>query len=145
MNDLARVLKDKAMETIGDALYEQGISIVVDWREESEGVVFAFAQKLDGQLNCEWTANDDLALKFKNQTRRVGLQQNHADLDRTLRAIREIVAEDYEIRVLKSSLESDTFEFVIAERAQWQKLDVEWGEKIAPLFVLFTDEIKFGG
>ena len=145
MNDLEQVLKDNAIETIGDVLYEQNLSIVVDWREASEDVVFAFAQKVDGQLNCEWTADDDLALKYKSQTRRVGLQQNYADLDRTLRAIHEIVADDYEIRVLKSSLESDTFEFVIAEHAQWQKLDAEYDQKIEQLFVLFTDKVKFGG
>ena len=145
MSKLEQVLKDNAIETIGDALYEQRVSIVVDWREESGEVVSCFAQKLDGQLSYEWTAQDDLVLKFKTHTRRVGLQQNRADLDRTLRAVREIVAEDYEIRVLKSSLDSDTFEFVIAARAEWQKLAASWDEKIEPLFVLFTDEIEFGG
>lgn len=143
MNNLEWCLTNRNPQEIADVLNEQGLSIGVDWREEDEAIVSYFSEKVRGQLTHEGTPDNDLVIRYKDKSVPIGLQEEPADRDRTLQAIRDIIQEDYEIRVLKSSLDWDTFVFVVEERATWQKLDAEQGELISQLFVAFTYEVRF--
>lgn len=144
MRQLEELLALENIEAIEAAIYEQEVSVVVDWRGEDDDIVACFSKRIGGKLSREWTPNQDLQIGYNDAKMLVGLKVEIADRDRTLRAIRDILCDDYEIRVLKSCLDADTFEFVVETHEKWRQLDEKYANLTAVLFVPFTDAVKFG-
>jgi hypothetical protein len=143
--NLDNVFQTEDKEEIEQALYddESGSVVHVDWREEEESIVQYFADASGEDLTSELTDKNDLVIRYDGQKVKVGLRSDMGDRYRTLRAVRDILAGKYEIRIIRSSLDSDTHSFAIRDKEWWRQLDARYGALSQEVFAPFTNDVEF--
>jgi hypothetical protein len=125
------------------ALLEAELGVVVDWDEDDDIIVLDFADFVGGDLSCRRTTDNDLQVTYKDRSIRAGLKGENEDRDRTVRAIHAMLTPDFEIRVLRSSLGTDTLCYVVQRPATWQSVEKASPDVLRELFLPFSDEIGF--
>jgi hypothetical protein len=109
--------------------------VVVDWREEEEGIVRSVSAAIaPDTLSCEWQGDGDLVLLYKDRRRPVGLTFSMRDRYICLRAINDILAGEYELRLFEPSFWSDTRQFLAEAAAWWDALDRQRLERSSKVF-----------
>ncbi|OMF83771.1 hypothetical protein BK146_33000, partial [Paenibacillus sp. FSL R7-0333] len=61
----------------------------------------------------------------------------------TIRGFQELVGDKYEIRLFEASYFSDTHEFLILPKRQWEKLDARYPARSREIFRVIDDELDF--
>lgn len=106
----------------------------VDWREEDEYIPrYCESVLRTGRLTSEWVG-DDLFVVFGTKRVRVPLTESAADRHITLLALNEALAPEFEVRMLYSSVGSDTGVFAPLSSDGWRALEREAGEVVSRRF-----------
>jgi len=123
---------DEELQTFMDDTVK---GVVVDWREAEDEIVRSVSEAIaPDTLSCEWQGEDDLVLLYKDRRRPVGLTFSMQDRYICLRAINDILAGEYEIRLFEPSFWSDTHQFLVEAAAWWDALDKQHPERSSKMF-----------
>lgn len=99
----------------------------VDWRMEDDAIVNDCESLLKtGSLSAVWT-DDQLLLRYAGTEKEVPLTETADDRHITLRALNELLAPEYELRMVWASDGSDTLAFVPLSASQWTDLEAKHG------------------
>ena len=143
MHDLASYFGDDNVDTIERLLCEDDVVLICcDYQDEPESVIEEFAFEFR-DLSFRTTEDRDLEITFKDRTHKVGLQQSPTDGDRTRWAIRDILQPDFQMRVLRSCLGTDTLAFVVDTPEEWKLAEEKAPDQVSKLFLPFTDDVGF--
>src|SRR5262245_59107830 len=138
------VLIEGSDQKLQDYIWDTGKSIIVDHREEEATIVEYMARIIpEAGLTCEFAEDDDLVVTYKGQPTKVGLTFSPKDRYITIRKLNSILAGDYEIRVFRATLDSDTHSLYVKSSEWWASMDAYFPDRIAHLFAKITDEIDF--
>jgi hypothetical protein len=119
-------------------------SVVVDWRAEEEEIVSDVAgQIIPGSLSCEWDDGRDLILIYKNRRRPVGLTFSPRDRYVCLRALNDVLSGEYELRVFRATLDSDTHIVFVKPALWWEDFDKQYPERSGAIFRRIDETVDF--
>ena len=118
--DLIRNAIATPTEQAIDALLDDDATVIwVDWREAEEDIVDYCEEKLQtGTLNCECVDADneagfELFIEYKDDRQRVPLVYGEEDRHIAIRAVNQILAPDYEIRLNAQKFRPQTRTFCV--------------------------------
>jgi hypothetical protein len=124
---------------------ESGKCLVVDWRGDEIDMVDELAEMLpDGLLSheCVDAENDDYLI-FRGRRHKVGLTLSGRDRYIMLRRLNEVMAGEYELRVFRHTLDSDTHCFYPARCDWWAAMEVAFPADVARVFARITPDMDF--
>ena len=142
MHDLISCFENRNVEEVEIEMCEAE-EVAINQEDEALADIVANFAELLPELTGENTRQDAFEVHYQGRTRTVKLEQCPADEDNIRRAIRDIIQPDYEIRVLRSCLGTDTLAFVIDTPEVWQRIDKQFPEVASQLLTPFVDEIRF--
>ena len=133
--------KDELSDFIGG----ETEAFLVDWREEETAIVDYVGERISpDDLTYEWIGDEeDLTLIYKDHRRRVGLTRSPRDRYICIRAINDILAGDYELRLFRQSSDSDTHAFYIKPTRWWASFDSRYPERSAQVFRRIDETVDF--
>lgn len=86
---------------------------------------------------------DEIIIHYKGEKTKIEYIGEEADRDTTIISLNEVLKPDYEIRLCKNSLGSDTLAFLPLSAKQWIDLENEFGQnKVNKLFIKISKETK---
>jgi len=124
------------------------IAMWIDWREEDEDIITYCEDILQtGQLSVETldAENDrgfDTIITYKNQEKSIPYKGIGADRDTTIKTLNETIQTEFEIRLCKESLGSDTLCFIPLTNEQWNELDKKYQKQVSKKFEKIATETK---
>lgn len=114
----------------------------VDWREEEESIVEDCASRLQlDLLTTKWIDDKLVIVRDKTETV-VPLEQEPGDRHIALCTLNEVLAPDFEIRMLVCSHGGDTLAFCVLPSTDWEQLDKEHPEATAENFLRFSPKLN---
>ena len=143
MNDLINYFEGSDAENIENALCEAEEVAINQENDDPADIVGSFAELIPG-LTGSRTQGNTFAIHYHGRTKEVALEHSPADEDAVRRSIRDVLTPDYEVRVLRSCLGTDTLAFVVDTPVVWHQVDTQFPEIARELFTPFADEIGFG-
>ena len=103
----------------------------IDWRAFDDEIVKQFDNRLRRSgLDVEWLDRDLQISLGSERKRRLAAQEIEKDQYHTLRALNELLAPDFEIRVVKKEADGDTHGFLFAPGWLWKHLEELDREKL---------------
>ena len=144
-DEIDDVLLHGSEEQLRDFMDEAAESFPVDWREEETAIVDYVNERISpDELSYEWVGDEeDLALRYRDRRKRVGLTRSPRDRYICIRAINDVLAGDYELRVFRQSLDSDTHELYIKPAKWWGLFDSRDAERSAEVFKRIDETVDF--
>ena len=98
----------------------------IDWREEEEEVIKSFAKPLAAADKLEAVPKgEDLSFRYHGQEYKLPLTHSAHDRSVAISSLVEILKDNYDIRLLKWSKETDSRAFLILPKAAWSSLEKE--------------------
>ena len=150
MSDLIeRLITDPSESTIDDLFEDHNSIFWVDWKED-DAVLAEYVGSLINSVDLKAERDgEDIYLSFKEKKLKVPLTLSGKDRHITLMAINEIMAEEYETRMVWASEGGDTLAFTTLSKNSWEKLEEKYGNpKVASAFFklvaeanVFTDRL----
>ena len=143
--EIDEVLLSGNEEEIRNFINEAAENIIVDWREEETSIVDDVSKHISpDKLSYEWVGDgEDLILLYRDRRRRVGLTISMRDRYICIRAINDILAGDYELRLFRQSFYSDTHELYIKPAKWWSLFDSQYPERSAEVFKRLDETVDF--
>jgi len=140
-----RVLLKGTEEELDEYAYDSDACVVVDWREEDDVIIEMVSEKIpEAGLGFEFNEDfSDLVISYKGHETNVGLTLSMKDRYITIRGLCRALVRDYEIRVFKRTLESDTHSLYVKPCAWWAEMDARFPNRMKRLFAKITDDIDF--
>lgn len=118
-------------------------SIVVDWREEDEEIIRLFGKRLPDETVEVTSTDKGLDVTYNGQRHSIPLTFTGKDRYITIRGFQELIRDKYEIRLFEESYLSDTHEFLILPKRQWEELDDRYPARSREIFRVLDDELDF--
>lgn len=132
-----------------DAVYEflstNEHCVVVDWREEETDLIGYVANAIpSADLSVAWNVSeDDLVLSFKDRTLLVGLTFSPRDRYVAIRAVNQVLAGEYEMRLFNLTYESDTLVFYVKTASWWCEAELLHPTIIKRVFRVVDENLDF--
>ena len=102
----------------------------VDHREFDDSIVRYLGERLrNPRLRAEMQGAD-LLISFGGSTRRLTVEEIGTDRYQTVRAVNEVLAPAFEVRLVRSSVDGDTHAFLLAPAWLWTELEAAHREKL---------------
>lgn len=118
----------KSNQSAGSFLDAYGIW--VDWRDFDSSIISYFSQALKNQqITCEET-EAALVISYEGKAVEIAYDDIGKERYNTIRILNNVLAEDYEIRVLSRGVDGDTHCFLIAPSWLWQELESAHSEQL---------------
>lgn len=127
-----------------DKIYD--IAMWIDWREEDENIITSCEGILQTQHLAVKTQNAnnergfDTIITYKNQETSIPYKGAGADRNTTIIALNQTLHPEFEIRLCRESLGSDTLCFLPLTTEQWSDLDTKYSKKVDERFKRITIE-----
>ncbi|WP_238654372.1 hypothetical protein [Paenibacillus piscarius] len=118
-------------------------SVTVDWREEDEEIVRLFGKRLPDETVGVTSTDKGLDVTYNGQLHSIPLTFTGQDRYITIRGFQELIRDQYEIRLFEASYFSDTHEFLILPKRQWEELDSRYPKRTREIFRVVDDELDF--
>ncbi|WP_238654382.1 hypothetical protein [Paenibacillus piscarius] len=118
-------------------------SVIVDWREEDEEIVRLFGKRLPDETVEVTSTDKGLDVTYNGQLHSIALTFTGKDRYITIRGFQELIRDKYEIRLFEASYFSDTHEFLILPKRQWEKLDARYPVRSREIFRVIDEELDF--
>lgn len=118
-------------------------SVVVDWREEDEEIVRLFGKRLPDEAVEVTLTDKGLDVTYNGQVHSIALTFTGKDRYITIRGFQELIRDKYEIRLFEASYFSDTHEFLILPKRQWEELDARYPVRSREIFRVIDEELDF--
>ncbi|RZK56114.1 MAG: hypothetical protein EOO91_12740 [Pedobacter sp.] len=155
MKFLEEYLKTQDQEFFNDNLCDDEdiyeIAMWIDWREEDENIINYCEDILQTEqlsvetLDAENERGFDTIITYNNQEISIPYKGNGADRDTTIKTLNLSIQSEFEIRLCKESLGSDTLCFVPLTNKQWNELDKNYPKQVNEKFEKITTETKMFG
>jgi len=107
----------------------------VDWREGDDDIISMAAEALGTPALSPVFENGQLYVRYHDQLTLVPLNFEPGEQDKTLRALNQAIAADYEIRTIKASEGGDALAFMALPLGTWQALEAEFGDRVDAAFM----------
>lgn len=132
-------------EALMEYAYDTDKCVVVDWREDDEDIVEYVADFVKGELSAEMTEDEPpkMVVTYKGEESVIELTESAADRYVVLRGLNAVLEGEYELRVFKVTLESDTHAFLVKPVVWWQAMEERFGDRIEEVFSPLTELIDF--
>ncbi|ETT77224.1 hypothetical protein C173_05271 [Paenibacillus sp. FSL R7-277] len=118
-------------------------SVIVDWREEDEEIVRLFGKRLPDETVEVMSTDKGLDVTYNGQLHSIALTFSGDDRYITIRGFQELIRDKYEIRLFEASYFSDTHEFLILPKRQWEELDARYPVRSREIFRVIDVELDF--
>ena len=124
------------------------IAMWIDWREEDENIITYCEDILQTEqlsvetLDAENERGFETIITYKNQEISIPYKGNGADRDTTIKTLNQTIQSEFEIRLCKESLGSDTLCFIPLNNGQWNELDEKYPKQTSDKFEKITTETK---
>ncbi|MEK3880845.1 hypothetical protein [Paenibacillus sp. FSL M7-0420] len=118
-------------------------SVIVDWREEDEEIVRLFGKRLPDETVEVTSTDKGLDVTYNGQLHSIALTFSGQDRYITIRGFQELIRDKYEIRLFEDSYFSDTHEFLILPKRQWEELDARYPARVREIFRILNEELDF--
>src|SRR5262245_45649653 len=102
----------------------------IDWRQSDDEIVEGFALRLKTPRLMLGPSMDALEILFGEASRTLTMQEIGTDRYQTVRALNELLAPNFQIRLVKESVHSDTHRFVFAPGWLWTELEARDRKKL---------------
>lgn len=121
--------------------YVYGVN--VDWREYDRDIIEMFGERLP-EANIEVEETDTgLDVAYNGQHHLITLHFNEQNRYVTIRGFQEIIKDTYEIRLVEDSYFSDTHQFLLLSKQQWNEVDTRYPEQSKKMFRVIDEELDF--
>ena len=122
-----------------------GEGIIVDHREEDDAIIEYVMERIPKSgLKYRWIGDQtDLAVTYKRHRTALSLTMSPSDRYRVIRGINGILKGDYEMRVFRYSLLSDTHSLYIKPAAWWAEMDARFPARMEAVFSRISDQTDF--
>ncbi|MBI4751700.1 MAG: hypothetical protein HY774_24725 [Acidobacteria bacterium] len=131
-------------EILWELIEESPEAVMVDWREEEEEIIRSINQVIAPyKISFEWMGNDDIQIQYKEKERLLGLSFSLKDRYICLRAINDILQDEYELRLFELSFNSDTHLFLVKPGSWWADFDQLHPKRSAQLFRIIGPDLDF--
>lgn len=127
-----------------DDIYE--IAMWIDWREEDENIITYCEDILQtDSLSVETFDADnkrgfEIKIIYKNKETIIPYKGKGADRDTTIKTLNQIIQSEFEIRLCKESLDSDTLCFLPLTNNEWIELETKYPKQVNEKFQKITSE-----
>ncbi len=133
-------------DELADYMWDYDKNVIVDWRGEDDEIVKEIAQKINEQkLSAEYT-NDGLKIVSGNDEYDLPYSL-FSDSGKaryvTINKVRDLIKDNYEIRVWKESTLSDTHSLYVKENDWWKFMDENFSDQINQLFMKIDENTEF--
>ncbi|MEK3900090.1 MULTISPECIES: hypothetical protein [unclassified Paenibacillus] len=118
-------------------------SVIVDWREEDEEIIRLFGKRLPDETVEVTSTDKGLDITYNGQVHSIALTFTGQDRYITIRGFQELIRDKYEIRLFEASYFSDTHEFLILPKRQWEELDARYPVRSGEIFRVIDEELDF--
>ena len=124
------------------------IAMWIDWREEDENIIINCEDILQTEklsvetINAENERGFDTIITYKNQKTSIPYKGNGADRNTTIKTLNHKIQSEFEIRLCKESLGSDTLCFIPLTNEQWIELDKKYPKQVNEKFEKLMTETK---
>jgi hypothetical protein len=102
----------------------------VDWRDFDDSIVRYFADRLKNRRLSAELQEEDLVITFGSSLRTLTIDEIGKERYQTVRAVNEVVAPDFEIRLVRKSVDGDTHCFLFAPAWLWSRLEAGDRDKL---------------
>ncbi len=131
---------------LNEYMWDYDKNIVVDWRGEDDEIVRGVAEKInDPSLFAEYT-DDELKIYFRDNEYILPYSL-FSDSGKaryvTINKVRELIKDNYEIRVWKESTLYDTHSFYVQKNDWWKFMDEKFSDRINQLFIKIDENTEF--
>ncbi|MCP1357847.1 hypothetical protein [Aneurinibacillus migulanus] len=117
--------------------------VTVDWREYDEEIVRLFGERLPDETVEVTTTGKGLEVTYNGQLHSIALTFSGKDRYITIRGFQELIRDKYEIRLFEASYFSDTHDFLVLPKRQWEELDARYPVQTGEMFRVIDDELDF--
>lgn len=120
----------------------------IDWREEDENIItYCEAILQTEQLSVETLDADnergfETIITYINKKTSIPYKGEGADRNTTIKTLNQTIQSEFEIRLCKESLGSDTLCFIPLTNVQWNELDEKYPKQVSEKFEKITTETK---
>jgi hypothetical protein len=151
MNKIRLYMENGTSDFFYSELMEDEDSLLwIDHRDYDEDIINGMESFLKtGYLKGEMIDETDdctgfeIIIHYKGEKHKIEYKGEGSDRDTTVIALNEVLKPDYEIRLFKDSLGSDTLAFLPLPVKHWIELEKEFGQnKVDLLFMKISKEIK---
>lgn len=124
------------------------IAMWIDWREEDDNIINYCEDILQtGQLSvktldAENERGFETIITYKNQEISIPYKGKGADRDTTIKTLNQTIQSEFEIRLCKESIGSDTLCFIPLTNEQWNELDEKYPKQMREKFEKISTETK---
>ncbi|TCZ78127.1 hypothetical protein E0485_08335 [Paenibacillus albiflavus] len=118
-------------------------SVTVDWREYDEEIIRLFSERLPGETLEVTNTDKGLDVTYNGQLHSIALTFSGKDRYITIRGVQELIRDKYEIRLFEGSYLSDTHDFLVLPKQQWEELDDRYPTRIGEMFLIIDDTLDF--
>ncbi|MEF2247354.1 hypothetical protein [Paenibacillus sp. IITD108] len=118
-------------------------SVIVDWGEFDDEIVRLFGERLQDESVEVTTTDKGLDVTYNGQLHPIALTFSGKDRYITIRGFQELIRDKYEIRLFEDSYWSDTHEFLILPKQQWEELDTRYPARNREIFRIIDDTLDF--
>lgn len=135
--DIRTYLKNGSEKAFYELFEDDGPIVWVDWKEEDDRIVAAFAEVLQlDDLSVSFDNHScDLLIRYRGVEHRIVYPvEGVAERDATLIGLNSLLSPQHAIRLCKASRGSDTLAFLALSQQQWAALESEFGQALADCF-----------
>lgn len=131
---------------LAEYMWDYDKNVVVDWRGDDDEIVREIAEKInDPSLSAEYT---DDALRIVHGEKSFNLPYSEFSPEEraryvTINKVRELIRDNYEIRLWRESTLSDTHSLYVKENEWWIFMDEKFPDEMQHLFVKITENTQF--
>lgn len=102
-----------------------------------------FGKRLPDETVEVTSTDKGLDVTYNGQLHSIALTFSRQDRYITIRGFQELIRDKYEIRLFEDSYFSDTHEFLILPKRQWEELDARYPARSREIFRVIDDELDF--
>jgi len=140
------VLINGSEDELAEYMWAYDKNVIVDWRGDDDEVVKEVAKIIDEpDLSAKYT-DDGLKIIYKGEEFDLPYS-SFSPLEKaryiTINKVRELIKNNYEIRVWRESTFSDTHSLYIKENDWWKFMDEKFPDNMNQLFVKITETTEF--
>ncbi|WP_019636531.1 hypothetical protein [Paenibacillus fonticola] len=143
IDDLKELKNDYELEEQISIVFSVVYGVSVDWREDDEEIVRMFSERLQEETVEVTFTDKGLDVTYNDQLHSIALTFSGDDRYITIRGFQELIREKYEIRLLEYSYFSDTHDFLILPKRQWEELEARYPESIGKVFRIIDDKLDY--
>lgn len=124
------------------------IAMWIDWKEEDENIIKYCEDILQTNelsvetLNAENERGFETIITYKGKRSQIPYKGTSADRDTTIKTLNKTIQPDFDIRLCKESVGSDTLCFIPLTSSQWLEFETKYGKQIEEKFQKITNDTK---